>query len=111
MGQIVAFFFALVFMFCPAAWALDIEEKTLSGSVSDVDWAGSRIAVSYFDPYSGHSDEVILIVTRDSKLTRGASSISFSDILQGDPVTVVYYPDDFSGFQIKRLSDGNRCGG
>jgi len=46
----------------------------------------------------------------DSVIQKGTESISLSDILQSDPVTVTYYDDGVNGLKIKRLTDLNLAG-
>jgi len=109
MKKISFIFLILVFMSISPALADDGEDKTISGAVSSVDWVASKLSVSFADPYSGNPDEIVLRATGDSELTRGTESISLSDIDQGDPVSVTYYKDDFSGLKIRRLKDLNEA--
>lgn len=109
MNRISFIFLILAFMIISPALADDSDDKTISGSVSSVDWVSSKLSVGFVDPYSGNSDEIALRVTGDSELTRGTESISLSDIEQSDPVSVTYYKDDFSGLKIRRLKDLNEA--
>ena len=83
------------------------EDKTISGTVTALDWVRSTLIVRYADPYTGNTDELTLRVIGDSELTRGSESISSSDIEQGDPIEVTYYQDDLSGLKVRRLADMN----
>ncbi|MCK9572632.1 MAG: hypothetical protein M0Q96_05110 [Candidatus Omnitrophica bacterium] len=110
MPKFAAILFVLIF--CAGFQAPVLAaDQTISGSISDVDWVSSSVSVHYFNPYSGNSDEIILKKTSDSQIFRGTTSISFSDIQQGDPVTITYYDDGLSGLKIIRLSDLNRGSG
>jgi hypothetical protein len=107
MNRISVIFLALSFMIISSVLADDSDDKTISATVSSIDWIKSGLSARYADPYTGNMDEVILRVTGDSELTRGTDSISLSDIEQGDPISVTYYKDDLSGMKIRRLSDLN----
>lgn len=90
-------------------WAYDDggEKKTISGIVVDMDWVKNMITVRYSDPFSGNSDELNIVVSNDTKITRGTEDISLGDIEQSDPVTVVYYDDGPNGLKAKRITDLN----
>ena len=95
------------------AWAADDEQsqKTISGTIDDVDWVKSIITVRYFDPMSGNADEIDIIVPSDAKIMNGPEVKGLSDIEQSDPVTVTYYDDGVSGLKAKKVMDlnaGNR---
>ncbi|MDO8661627.1 MAG: hypothetical protein Q7K98_00170 [Candidatus Omnitrophota bacterium] len=100
-------FLIFAFMIISPALADDSDDKTISGTVTSLDWVKSTLAVRYADPYTGNTDEITLKITGDSELTRGSDSISASDIEQGDPLMVTYYRDDASGLKIRRLTDLN----
>jgi len=87
--------------------AEEIEEKTISGTVVDLDWVSSAITVRYYPAFSTDADEINLKITGNTIISRGTDSISLSDILQSDPVTVTYYNDGSSGLKIRRLTDLN----
>jgi len=93
------------------AWAFDDgqNQKTVSGTVVDIDWTKSIITVRCSDSISGDADEINIIVPREAKIMNGASAISFSDIDQSDPVTVTYYDDGVSGLKAERISDLNQA--
>ena len=109
MNRASLIFLILSVMIFSLAFADDSDDKTITGSVSSLDWVASKLSVGFVDPYSGNSDEIGLRVTGDSELTRGTDSISLSDINQGDPVSVTYYKEDFSGLKIRRLEDLNNA--
>jgi len=100
---------SFIFLGFSPVFASGEEEKNISGTISGVDWVTSTLTVRYFHLFSGNADEINLKVSSDAKLTRGTEAISLSDIMQGDPVTVVYYGDDVNGLKIKRLADLNRA--
>lgn len=94
-------------IFAPALADTEEGQKTISGTIVDVDWASSTLTIHYFDGETGTQDEINIKVPSNAKLTRGAKAIYFSDILQGDIVTVTYYDDGLSGLKAKRVSDSN----
>ncbi|MFH0854920.1 MAG: hypothetical protein V1869_00160 [Candidatus Omnitrophota bacterium] len=107
MNKISIIFLIFCFIIAPAALADESGDKSISGTVSSVDWIKSVLSVRYTDPYTGDSDEIALKVTGDSELTRGTESILLFDVEQGDPVSITYYKDDLSGLKIRNLSDLN----
>lgn len=105
--------FVLFFMVTVYVWAFDDDQsqKTISGTVVDIDWVKSIITVNYFDPITGNADEIDIIVPDEAKITNGTETKLLSDIEQSDPVTVTYYDDGVSGLKAKRIADlneGNR---
>jgi len=101
--------FALFFMAITYAWALDDaqSQKTVSGTVEDIDWVKSIITVRYADLYSGNIDEINIVVPADAKIMNGTEPKCISDIEQSDSVTVIYYDDGVSGLKAKRITDFN----
>ena len=101
--------FVLLSIAAVYAWAFDGEQsqKTISGSVADIDWVKSIITVRYSDPLSGNTDEINIIVPSGAEVTNGTESKDISDIEQSDPVTVTYYDDGLSGLKAKRVVDLN----
>ncbi len=106
---ILVFIFLLVSVPLPCNWAIDepASQKNVSGLLIDLDWVSSTITVLYFDPFSGNQDEIDITVTHDTKITRGVDTISFSDLEQSDPVTVVYYDDGSGVLKAKKITDMN----
>jgi len=107
MGWLKKFLIFAMFLIAPVCWAEEAEDKTITGTIVDLDWVSSTITVLYSDPYTGQNDEINLKVASDANMHRGTESISFSDLLQSDPVTVTYYSDGVGGLKVKRLSDQN----
>jgi len=105
----VVFIVILIMAVC-CGWALDDsqEQKTISGRVVDTDWVKSVIIVNYFNPHTGSSDEISIIITSETKITRGTNVITLSDVLRSDQVTVIYYDDGLSGLKAIRVTDLNR---
>ncbi len=101
--------FILLSMAATCGWAFDNgqSQKTISGTVSDIDWVKSIITVRYFDPYSGNADEIDIIVPGDAKIMNGTVTKSLSSILQSDLVTVTYYNDGVSGLKAREIMDLN----
>ncbi|MFA5199288.1 MAG: hypothetical protein WC442_00030 [Candidatus Omnitrophota bacterium] len=104
------FFLLAILLFSPSLEAETIKEKTISGTVVDLDWVSSSITVRFYPEFSTNADEINLKTTMDSVIQKGTNSISLSDILQSDPVTVTYYDDGTSGLKIIRLTDQNLAG-
>lgn len=101
--------FVLFFMVTVLAWAVDDDQsqKTVSGTISDIDWVKSIITVRYSDPYSGNADEIDIIVPEGIKIMNGTESKDLGDLEQSDPVSVTYYDDGVSGLKAKRIADLN----
>jgi len=97
----------IVLMLAPSLRAEEFEEKTISGTIVDLDWVGSTITVHYYPTFSANADEINIKVTGNTVMRRGTSPISLSDIERSDPVTVTYYDDGLNGLKIKRLTDLN----
>lgn len=107
----VAVFLSFFLMLTFPLMAQEAGDKTISGTVDAVDWVKSTLTVRYLDIYSGDADEVNILVSADTQISRDADSISLSDILQSDPVTVIYYDAGLSGLKARRITDlntGNR---
>lgn len=105
--------FVLLFVALGYGWAFDDDQayKTISGTVSDVDWVKSIITVRFSHPFSGNIDEINIIVPGEAKIMNGAVTKSLSDIGQFDPITVTYYDDGLSGLKAVSITDlnlGNR---
>ncbi|MDD5119800.1 MAG: hypothetical protein PHR84_00610 [Candidatus Omnitrophica bacterium] len=100
----------IILFFAASLTAQVTQEKTVSGIVVDIDWVSSTLTVRFYPDFSINADEINLKVTSDSIMRKGTHSISLSDILQSDPVTVTYYDDGTSGLKIKRLADLNLAG-
>jgi len=100
----------IILFFAPSLAAQVMQEKTISGTVVDIDWVSSTLTVRYYPDFGINADEINLKVTSDSIMHKGTRSISLSDILRSDPVTVTYYDDGTSGLKIKRLADLNLAG-
>jgi hypothetical protein len=97
----------ITLLLTPCLMAQENQEKTISGTVVDLDWVSSTITIRYYPAFSIDADEINLKITDDSQLHQATGSISFSDILQSDPVSVTYYDDGISGLKVKHLTDLN----
>jgi len=73
---------------------------TTKGSVSGVNWVADKIVVRTF--VYGVTDEITFIVSNSTAITRGSSTIPFSNINIGDNVTVSYY-SSFAGLKAVRI--------
>ncbi len=100
----------IILLLAPALRAEETEEKTISGSVADLDWVGSTITLRYYPAFNTDADEINIKITRDTIMSKGTDSISLSDILQSDPVTVTYFDDRLSGLKARRVVDLNLSG-
>ena len=72
----------------------------LQGKIVAIDWVGSTIVVKDKD----NSDEVTFLVSRESKITRGADTISFSDLNIEDQVTIEYCDSHFAGLKALNIT-------
>jgi hypothetical protein len=105
--------FTLFFLAIACAWAFEDaqNQKTISGTVEDIDWVRSIITVRYADLYSGNIDEINIVVPSEAKIMNGTETKYLSDLGQSDPVIVTYYDDGLSGLKAKSITDlnaGNR---
>jgi hypothetical protein len=73
----------------------------VKGRVVDTDWVAGKLIVRIDDAY--HPDQVIFLITRDTKITKGVETISFADILQTDYVTVQYFNNAFAGLRAEAI--------
>ena len=89
------------------SWADEDEEKTITGTVTGIDWVSATICVRHTIPFRDNMDEISLKVTRNAVISRGVRKISLLDIQVQDQVSVVYYDDGLSGIKVKRLTDLN----
>ena len=71
--------------------------KTMSGSVSNVDWVGSLITVS-------GEYEMTFVILPNTKITREAESSSLLDINTGDYVVVKYCDSPTGEYQAVWIS-------
>lgn len=69
------------------------EIKTVEGRISDIDWAGSKIAVKWFNQEDSTFYETSMIVLDEAEMTKGTDKISFSGLEIADNVTARYYED------------------
>jgi hypothetical protein len=107
----VIIIFVLFLMAVTYGWAFDDDQsqKTISGTVADIDWVKSIITVRYSDPFSGNMDEIDIIVPSEAKIMNGSEPKDLSDLEQSDPVTVTYYDAGVSGLKAKRVTDLNEA--
>ncbi len=97
----------ITFLIVSLSWAEDVQKKTISGEVVNLDWVGSVICVRYYPDFDLNADEIIIKITGETTIHRGTNSITFSDILQSDQVTVTYYDDGVGGLKAIRIADLN----
>jgi hypothetical protein len=105
--------FILLSMITTWGWAFDADQnqKTISGTLVDIDSVKSMIAVRYADSLSGNMDEINIIVPSEAEIMNGTEKKYFSDLEQADLVTITYDDDGVSGLKAKRIADlneGNR---
>jgi hypothetical protein len=65
--------------------------EVIQGTVVALDWVGSAMTVRWVQPYNNHYDEMTFFMPDNVKITKGTEQIAFSDINEGDKVTVYYY--------------------
>ncbi len=94
---------AMIMCLCYSSglFAQGLEEQNqldiVKGRVVETDWVAGKLVVRIDDAYQ--PDQITLFVTRDTKITKGASDISLADILQMDYVTARYYVNSFAGLR------------
>ena len=81
------------------------EEKInhVSGIISDIDWVAGKFTIRTINE-SGNADEITFIISRDTQITKGTSTIGFSDINLTDSVTVEYSNDSFAGLKAMHIT-------
>lgn len=97
-------------LFAVAAAAPDApaaEIKTVSGQLVDIDWAGSKIVVSWLSQDDNTFHDVAINVPDDAKLRRGADEINFSELETPSDVTVKYSEDADGNAELMTLSVTN----
>jgi len=85
---------------CPAFCqdnSSDQQIQTVKGKIVDIDWVGSKMVVRWYDPQELGMDEITFVVSRQTRITKGTSEITLSDLIRENSVTVQYYDRGFSG--------------
>jgi len=80
------------------------EIKTVSGKLVDIDWAGSKIVVSWLSQDDNTFHDVAINVPDSAKLRRGANEINFSELETPSDVTVKYSEDTYGNAELITLS-------
>jgi hypothetical protein len=75
----------------------------VTGIISDIDWVAGKFTVRTINE-SGNSDEITFIISGDTQITKGTSSIGFADINLTDSVTVEYSNDSFAGLKAIHIT-------
>jgi len=90
----------------PIGYCQDVSQEenitTVSGEVVNIDWVSRKMVIALYK--SGPSDEVTVIVSRDTKITKGTAPITFADIHITDSVTIQYYSNSFVGLQAVQIT-------
>lgn len=81
------------------------ELRSVTGEVADIDWVAGKIVLRTTD--FGKVDELTFIVSNDTKITQGTSTIGFADINLSGRVTVEYVSNSLSGLKAIRITVGN----
>ena len=81
--------------------------KTVSGQLVDIDWAGSKIVVSWLSQDDNTFHDVAINVPDNAKLRRGADEINFSELETPSDVTVKYSEDADGNAELITLSVTN----
>jgi len=79
--------------------------KTIEGNISDLDWAGSKMAIKGLDPLDSIYREVIISVPDDAVIKKGIEDSGFADLEIDDAVTAQYYVDDKGNAILVSLED------
>ncbi|MDP3143414.1 MAG: hypothetical protein Q8N14_05725 [Candidatus Omnitrophota bacterium] len=77
--------------------------KTVKGRIGDIDWVGSKIAIRWYDSDGLGTDEITLIVTPQTKIIKGTSEISLSDLIIENSVAVQYFDSGFAGLKAIKI--------
>lgn len=91
---------ACAVLFASAAYCEDApasrEIKTAEGSISDIDWAGSKLSIRWLNQDDNVFHDTVLSVPDEAKIRKGTEEINFSELEISDEVTAKYY-EDFDG--------------
>jgi len=75
------------------------QARSVSGTVVDTDWVGNKLVVRALD-----NDDMTFVVSNDTKITKGAHDIDFSEIGLSDAVKVYYYANSFAGLKAAEIT-------
>lgn len=65
------------------------ELKRIAGEVADVDWVAGKLVVRTMD--FTNVDEITVMVTQDTRITKGTDTIGLAGVNVTDQVEVKYY--------------------
>lgn len=77
--------------------------KTLDGTISDMDWAKSEIAVKWLNTSDNSYRETVLNMPDDAVIRKGTDTIQSSELQIADEVTVEYYEDADGNAILKNM--------
>jgi hypothetical protein len=83
------------------------QDRTISGSIIDINWVGRKLTIRHEGYRSGRPDHISFVVPKNAKFSRGTRSISFLDMKISDMVLVTYYSDDFGGLKARHIDNLN----
>ena len=72
----------------------------LQGRIIAINWVGSTIVVENIQS----SDQITFFVPRETKITKGANTITLSDLNVQDQVTIEYCDSHFVGLKALTIS-------
>lgn len=78
------------------------ETKVIRGTVAHIDWVAGKLVVRTAD--FGEIDEITFIVSDDTQITKGTSTISFSAVNQSGAVAVEYYSNSLAGLKATNVT-------
>jgi hypothetical protein len=79
------------------------EVSTASGKIVATDWVGSFVVVRIKFPGDVY-DEMTFHVSRDTKITKGSSSLTFGELHDQERVTIEYFNKRFQGLHAIHIT-------
>lgn len=81
---------------------------SIKGSITDIDWVAGIVIVRTFD-FDENVDTIKFFVTSDTKIIKGTSTVSLSDLHQADQVRVTYFSvaNSFAGLRAESITVTN----
>ena len=96
--------------YCQEEQQLDQQQRkieTIEGNISNLDWAGSKIAIKGLNPADNTYRELVVTVPDDAIITKGTESIGLAELEMDDAVTVRYYEDSQGSAIMVSLQDAS----
>jgi hypothetical protein len=99
--MVAVFLLSMVFHAYAQPASQEAGTTIVKGQVVDFDWVAGKLIIRTSD--FGNPDEIIVWVTSDTKIIKGSETIFFSDVLQGDQVSVLCVSPSFSGVKALQI--------